>query len=474
MGEDVANSVIILKSSEESLRSLEAFLRGRQWDIFSTSDLKKAIARLVTNPPMYFLISADHPSKKIRAIPPLVIQATNVKIISYCDQAMVASVKRLRELNCKYELMPPVSGPAVIRMVNRIGLDDEEIKKASSFKKQLKDGNPDSSKHGSILAALLKIVDEDSGPAIISASTPSATPLMDLKVGNANNPFVAYEEKKSQEGRAAFDPGNGTDSKLGLQDLYKPEIGADGMLTRPISTKKTYLGKKSGFTKESLLIRGVNQVLDSAVGFNSLEEPEVTAEYAARSYCIIIKIQRFQGYLVASFGEDKAINSELIETIREQLFLFLKTQGEISREEISSLPISLKEMNFEDWAHEQGEFMRKTFHENNQLTLAYFAVEKLLPQFSESVREDMLKIDIDDVTSEVSLNFDIYIHLPANDKFVLYTPKGGVFSEIQKERLVARRVTHVHLKKEDENSARVHCAESYLNDTIKVHAKKAS
>jgi hypothetical protein len=56
--------------------------------------------------------------------------------------------------------------------------------------------------------------------------------------------------------------------------------------------------------------------------------------------------------------------------------------------------------------------------------------------------------------------------LPTNNKYLLYTPKGGVFYDRQLERLKKQGVTHMHIDKVAAPAISKYRAENYLNDLV--------
>jgi hypothetical protein len=453
---DNNKTIVILKSSEDSLQILESFLRTRNWDFFSTSDFKKAIIHAVSNSTKFFLICSDHPFKNLKGLAKMILQATNMNLMVYCDQASTVSIAKLREFECKYELMPPLSGPALSRMINQIQKDE--------LKNQSKSANPASDNKDLLLKSILQIAGVEQSWALIkgepvsSHSVLAPLPKSELLTSDESS------KKDSQNKLLALDLKVNSKQEPNEFAIIKKNINTG--LKEAILPGKTYIGRKAT-QGDSLLSLGLKKILNLTFS----EDPEVRItphkKYSDQNYCVVVEVQRFQGYLVAAFSEKQEINFKLIETIREKLFNFLKSQGEISREEIGALPLKLRAMSFEDWAYDQAEFMQKAFYKTNQITLAYFRCERNLPKFTESVKPNMVKMEIKNVISEVVTAFDIYIYLPENNKFLLYTPKGSIFSEIQKKRLIAKKLIHVHLKMEDKDLARIAFAEDFLSETMK-------
>lgn len=86
LGDPVSKAILIIKSSPKSLLTAEAFLRNRDWVIFSTTNLKEALNFLVEHKPPFVMVSADHTARKVRVLPKILIQAFPVCVISFVEQ----------------------------------------------------------------------------------------------------------------------------------------------------------------------------------------------------------------------------------------------------------------------------------------------------------------------------------------------------------------------------------------------------
>jgi hypothetical protein len=151
--------------------------------------------------------------------------------------------------------------------------------------------------------------------------------------------------------------------------------------------------------------------------------------------------------------------------VQSKLYDFLKAQGE-KLDEDGALEIKIKTVEFEDWALEQAEFLKKSIHNGDEVAMAFFPSKKTNLDLEQSVREDMLQLSIDDLMGDLHVLFDVYIYLPANKKYILYTPKGGIFLANQKDRLKNKGIFHMHMKKEDIDSAKKYNVQNYLNNKI--------
>lgn len=78
----------------------------------------------------------------------------------------------------------------------------------------------------------------------------------------------------------------------------------------------------------------------------------------------------------------------------------------------------------------------------------------------------MVSIRTEDIKTDVPLDFNLYIYLPANKKYVLYTPQNGKFMEEQKMRLTKQGVAKLHIKKDDVQNLSRFKAQNHLNSLV--------
>lgn len=175
--------MLFLLSKSDSIRQVETYLKKREWEVVITTSLKEAIINVITLKPSYFFISYDFPNKKALALARALEHQTSVVLTG--EVAKSQNIKSIQDHSTKYKLPPPISGPAVERVINRITKDlenqDEEIaenikrgtvtkeqeniiKIRSSFMKEGGDGESYVQTGGGI-GALLSSMGGDTGPS---------------------------------------------------------------------------------------------------------------------------------------------------------------------------------------------------------------------------------------------------------------------------------------------------------------------
>ncbi|MNT26419.1 hypothetical protein D3C72_1619920 [compost metagenome] len=165
-------------------------------------------------------------------------------------------------------------------------------------------------------------------------------------------------------------------------------------------------------------------------------------------------------------GKNKRIDEAFIEKVRLKLFKFLKDSGENVSEDEKSMDMKIKQVNFEEWAAESAEFLKKSVHQGNEVAMAFFPKPDVKTEFKESAAAEMLSVDLKEIKTDVPLEFNVYLYLPRNGKYVLYTPEGGIMFKHQKEKLEREGVGEVHVLKEDAERVDSHRAKTYLEATI--------
>lgn len=230
------------------------------------------------------------------------------------------------------------------------------------------------------------------------------------------------------------------------------------------------MGRTGVFEPDSVFVKGVNQALDDTAvkGTGVVEE---SLEDNSHLACIIVESVRFSGYLVAALGKDKRIDNQFVDLVRSKLAKFLKDSGEPIEDE-SNMQLKVKRVDFEGWALEYAQFLRKSVHKGDEVAMAFFPFADVKTKVGESAQANMVSIKTDDVQTEVPLEFNMYIYLPSNKKYVLYTPQGGIFLSEQKARLTRQGVTQMHIQKDDVQNLSKFRAQNHLNSLITDFEKK--
>lgn len=218
--------------------------------------------------------------------------------------------------------------------------------------------------------------------------------------------------------------------------------------------------------QDSLLSRGAGEAIESAVNRGDGVVRQAVAGKITNTACIVIESDRFQGYLIAAMAGDHPFDDKFIHLIRSRLVAFLRENGETVKDG-ESFPMKVREVEFMEWALDYAEFLKKTVHEGREIAFAFFPLAQVGEQVRVSAVAHMLTVQVDDLVPDETIDFNVHLHLPANQRFLLYAAKDSVFLRAQKERLVKSGVRELHIKKEDLAVFKRYRAKHRIADLIK-------
>lgn len=514
-------SVLIIKANAASLGTVEGFLRNRDWKIKATTNLKEALIFLVQEQPQFVMISVDHPNKKVQKLPKILKQAFPVCVITFAEESSAASFKMLSTSGAEYMIYPPVTGPAVERTANKYYKDLQN--KGPSAQRERLEGGEDG--EDGVIAIrgegqgfsgrntqniLAQLLSDDSAADVAGGShsaanftaiasdkknSSAATPINQGSQGSGEQTSAPSTGTNGQQSSALAPKNPGSDMGMAAQGLgagTQHSSGEEGHGSGKAHSARqngngtnngggwvplpTQEKQKTRLTPEqiekdqratrtdSVILRGSMEALDKACIKTAFAESQALTT-STNVACIVIESPRFSGYLITAMGKDKVIDAAFIEKINQRLFRFLRENGEKITEK-DALSINIKQVPFEDWALEYAEFLRKSVHEGNEVAMAFFPRADIKTKTGASVADEMATIRVDELVGNAAVEFNIYVYLPRNNKFVLYTPRGSVFYNVQKDRLLGQGISQLHIFKSDLQDLEKYRAQNFLNDKI--------
>lgn len=285
----------------------------------------------------------------------------------------------------------------------------------------------------------------------------------DIDNGGTAGPVPIVDEKraKSPSGAPLAGHGKSTDSSTGK-----------GAAAKAGQSDTIKVGSKvNGWQKqESIVVKGAHKALEDTVDVKD-GKVEHKLEQASNVACIVVESARFSGYLVAAMGKNHKVDTKFIKVIKDRLYKFLAEAGETVKED-EQMGIKIKQVDFEDWALEYADFLRKSVHEGQEIAMAFFPFAEAKTQVQDSASADMGAVKIEDIQGDQQVDFNVYIYMPTNKKYVLYTPRGSKFYGNQKDRLMTMGVTQLHVKRTELQDVSKYRAQNYLNSKIQEFEDK--
>lgn len=272
---------------------------------------------------------------------------------------------------------------------------------------------------------------------------------------------------ETQEIKGNSTQGDSQDSDI-IRLGNKPQQNLDSLmrlLDQTNDTQETIVLKEKTAVQE-----GTQQVLEDVLEVGSGEVKE-SLEQSSNIACITLESPKFSGYLIAAMGKNRSIDPEFVKLIRERLTKFLRNKGE-QVEDGEAMNLKLKEVDFEDWALEYADFLKKSVHNGDEVAFAFIPTQEVNTKYIKAANADMIAISIDEFKNDVEVDFNLYLFFPKNEKYYLYTAKGFKFFDHQRDRLRGQGVTHVHILKSDLNEYKKYRAQKFLNSKIEEFESK--
>lgn len=480
---EIKKSIIIIKSGPRSMKGVESFLRNREWAVFSTADIKETISYIVQHRPQFVLIAVDHPVKKLRTLPKILKQSFPVCVIACIEGSTATSYNFLTSSEADYQINPPTTGPAVERVVQKFIRDQQEkvlpsytgrhpegggkidpgvivmkgsASQGSSGMMTSSSGTPSKVVNEEALLAAL----EQDGPDSDSA-TPKTAGILQNGSGHSSHSVAQAGGSNPTGNLVPPSPGSRND----------PSVDGPGSGPSAAGSSGTFSPSK---TLESMILPMAAPPPPKLVGLEDfLPKPSNPKRpLVSRVACVVVESPKFTGYVVAAMGTQRTFDENLVTEIRARVFRYLDISASHQADVHSE--VNIKQVDFQEWAMETAEFLRQSVHGTEELAVAFFPFKDGFKALGTSAAIDMGSVQIGDLHGDVAVEFNLYIYLAANRRYVLYTPKLSFFYTNQKDRLQKMGVTHLHIRRNEAQDLSKYRAQNYLNGKIVEYERKKS
>ncbi len=120
-------TLFFIKSPKHNLSAVETYLKKRNFKVVIESSLKDGLQRIITESPSYIFLAWDHPMDQIRTIHKLIYQTSVAPIIPYIMSTQRDQIIQLESSGFEHKLYPPLSGPAIQRVLAKNEKKNNEI-----------------------------------------------------------------------------------------------------------------------------------------------------------------------------------------------------------------------------------------------------------------------------------------------------------------------------------------------------------
>lgn len=411
MTEDGKKQLFFVTSPQQDLRSVSAFLSKRNFKVHIEFDLREAIVKLIELQPEFIFLAWDHSDKKISSLPKLIAQATTATVVPFIATNTNEAIIKFSNCPINPKIFPPLSGPAIERLILKSNkLDSDQLARQILINAKIKTKED-------LIQLQQKIMENLELEAAQEQETASQDPLQ----------LEANVETKSA-----------TDKKFMIQKGFQATLGPGVFIQK--GTLPTH-------------DKGVREKL----------------KY--RAYCISLFTGNWCGYFVVATKAPMSfdtINLIFADWIKLQVSdnIELKKEDFFEFENIQQLQLSEIQLN--------ADYTEKLNVEDYSVDISFFSVDPALMQLEFTEDKNYIKVKTEDIPVGVKMDFNLFIYLPENKKFLLYTQENSPLRPEQKDRLYKNKIEVLYLSSSFEANFRKFVARKVFDGIYKKLGKKFS
>lgn len=471
--------LVILSKDAATVKATAGFLVRRGVEVFATTVFQEAVDKLAADWTRLILLSLNYPHPKIEMVPQLLAQSFNVETLVFAEQSDRKSNTRLTASKAKHIIFGSVSGPVVLMRLTQIlkeqnQIDDDvtSIAKASSHASEeqsinVKGGTTPVKSVEKMKRLMAELGDQSASEPVALSGLAAGVAIQKGNRGQLHL-LVPPPTKASKTGiREAVQAGKmkPAQPRINASTLNPPSQieGSESLGIKPETEVPITTPTQQAV---DVLDRCVRAALKECVGWPR-DQKEALIEYRTVSV-LVFHTSFFRGSVLFAVGSGKFDHTEMLKSIETE-FVFQIIQagvdigiGEIERYEIT--PASAAEDAFLA-------AVTNAVSRSDKLEVG-IAVLDLVPEEPEIVETPDLMIAVkpDAIEPGARLDFEVFLHLPLNGRYVKYVKEGYSISRGQSTRLSSRSKQSIYLTKSASSAFRQHASVSSLKRKI---AKKS-
>jgi hypothetical protein len=195
---------------------------------------------------------------------------------------------------------------------------------------------------------------------------------------------------------------------------------------------------------------GTNQMMRKVfnAGDGAVRRP---LSWTNRVTCVEVRSSVISGHFLIAAGSEKALDENLSEIVRSALSEMMNALG-YDVDTIESFPLDMRRVEFKRWADESADFLERGLHQGVEIAMAFFPVQDKLFDVLPSVDPLYFQVDRDEIRPDARIDFELFLHLPLNGKYIMYVSQGGWLSLQQQMSLQSRGIVHLHVRQENKKA----------------------
>lgn len=430
-------TLLFVKNADHQFAPVERFLSKRGYKVITETDVKKALECISKLDPEYIFLAWDHKDKKVRYLPKSIYQCGTGHIVPFIMSTGRDQLIQLEASGFENKLYPPLSGPAIERVISKhekqnLIFDKISKKDFESTKAEMMNLND------------ISIISAKSNPENISISFKQTRDIQQI--------FISDDVKKGSE-----------------------------LFIKEDKTSSMYVSKEEKHLTEhlmSLLDHSFQQtikpeMLDVIETYSDINATSNDINSTTQVYVMVIQEYQWTGYLtVASesyldLASTQVILNNWIEsmTTNEKIAIQLKNEPQ----DMVLYELQVPKVDFPNLCHTKADFFNDLIHEGKKTMLGFFSFSPYRVVNSVHAKFDLLELPTEFLQPQEPLPFDVNIYLPENKRFILYLRPGSFLENAQVHRLQTRKVDHIYSAVQYERDLLKYKAEFNLRALIKSY-----
>ncbi len=474
-----SNKVLLfITDLPDQLKSVITFLKKRNYEVYTVAELKDSVTKIFEIQPQFVFLAWDHNDRKVITFANLLAQTTSVPIIPFINKNTKDSILRFGLCPLNPKLYPPLSGPAVERLILKTGIDDrklvrdrvrhaataEEVRKA---KQLLVDSlNQDLNEPAEIFPDQTNLLNDENNVQITTAPTVSAE-VASAQI-NSHNALLNQSKNELQQNQISGFKQNLDDflimpleNILANQDVSRAFTGS--ALT-PKSSLIIQKGAPSSFKNSTHLNHQDTGESKAVLGDGELTAPPVFI------YCLSLVSEKWCGYFMVS-------TTTLLDYSQIDLAFsdWIKMQMDVG-DLTESQYFELHNIEPEEWSQikKNADYAESMQIQEHSFELCFLRISPEDMKVNLSEDGNYVRIPTEHIPTETPLDFGLWLHLPENRKYLLYTPQYSQFEEKQKQRLLTNKVDTLYTSLQHEKFYRYYLLKKNIQHLTAIRPKKAA
>lgn len=402
------NTVFFLKNAQHNTKPIELYLERRGFKIETESSIPEALEKIKQINPGYLFIAWDHADRNIQNIMSLLTGESIV--IAYITSTAGPDTRKLMGLNMPLKMFPPLSGPAIQRLVLNLQKENQDSRGASSQTVSSKAETNDSQVYvskGKRFSDINKVITDRSQDSAGLTNLNEFTSVTDLTLDKPTAQFSRHMQIKISEGQ-----------------------------------KKSLEAKFDSKIQEEL-----REIIETTKEFTD-EEPKQNI------FCMLVQSIDCSGLIVLDTGwsmSQEDAESAISTWANELTFQYGKNDGikNIYQSEVFSVNTP-SELNVFDICREKATVQKELLIDSKNTVMAFFDLQYNPYNLQSADDEDYLLVDENCLREDSTITFDLFYKLKENQKILKMYKKDTAITTKEINAILEKKILPLLISMSDE------------------------